>query len=137
MEIRAEQGDIVEQKVDAIIVNLFEGVESPGGATGAVDIALDGAISQVIKDGGCRGKEGTFTLIHTLGKLSSPRVVVAGLGKQETFTLDKVRNIAAGAARYLRNARCASGATITHGAGIGGLDPRDCAQAMTDRLALI
>ena len=132
MEIRAEQGDIVEQKVDAIIVNLFEGVESPGGATGAVDIALDGAISQVIKEGGCRGKEGTFTLIHTLGKLSSPRVVVAGLGKQENFTLDKVRNIAAGAARYLRNARCVSGATITHGAGIGGLDPRDCAQALTE-----
>ncbi len=132
MEIRAEQGDIVQQKVDAIIVNLFEGVESPGGATGAVDQALDGAISQVIKDGGCRGKDGEFTLIHTLGKLPAPRVVVAGLGKQEDFTLDKVRNIAAGAARFLRTARCVSGATITHGAGIGGLDPRDCAQALTE-----
>ena len=132
MEIRAEQGDIVQQKVDAIIVNLFEGVESPGGATGAVDQALDGAISQVIKDGGCRGKDGEFTLIHTLGKLPSPRVVVAGLGKQEDFTLDKVRNIAAGAARFLRSARCTSGATITHGAGIGGLEPRDCAQGLTE-----
>ncbi|MCH8010325.1 MAG: hypothetical protein IIC91_15860, partial [Chloroflexi bacterium] len=132
MEIRAEQGDIVQQKVDAIIVNLFEGVTSPGGATGAVDQALDGAISQVIKDGGCRGKDGTFTLIHTLGKLPAPRVVVAGLGKQEDFTLDKLRNIAAGAARFLRSARCTSGATITHGAGIGGLEPRDCAQALTE-----
>ena len=132
MEIRAEQGDIVQQKVDAIIVNLFEGVTSPGGATGAVDKALDGAISQVIKDGGCRGKEGTFTLIHTLGKLPSPRVVVAGLGKQEDFTLDKVRNIAAGVGRFLRGARCTTGATITHGAGIGGLEPRDCAQALTE-----
>ena len=132
MEIRAEQGDIVQQKVDAIIVNLFEGVTSPGGATGAVDQALDGAISRVIKDGGCRGKDGTFTLIHTLGKLPAPRVVVAGLGKQEDFTLDKLRNIGAGAARFLRSARCTSGATITHGAGIGGLEPRDCAQALTE-----
>ena len=132
MEIRAEQGDIVQQKVDAIIVNLFEGVTSPGGATGAVDQALDGAISQVIKDGGCRGKDGEFTLIHTLGKLPSPRVVVAGLGKQEDFTLDKVRNIAAGVGRFLRGARCTTGATITHGAGIGGLEPRDCAQALTE-----
>ncbi len=41
MKIRAERGDIVQQKVDAIIVNLFEGVTSPGGATGAVDQALD------------------------------------------------------------------------------------------------
>ncbi len=132
MEIRVEQGDIASQAVDAIVVNLFEGVEAPGGATGAVDKALDGAISQVIKDGSCRGKDGTFTLIHTLGKLATPRVVVAGLGKQDAFTVDKVRNLAANTARYLRRNRCKTAATITHGAGIGGLDAQDCAQAIAE-----
>ena len=132
MEIRVEQGDIAQQKADAIVVNLFEGVTIPGGGTGAVDGALDGAITRVIADGGCRGKESEFTLIHTLGKLPAPRVVVAGLGKSDKFTLDKVRSISAGAARSLRRARCETAATITHGAGIAGLDPEACAQAIAE-----
>jgi leucyl aminopeptidase len=132
MNVRVERGDIARYQADAIVVNLFEGVTSPGGGTGAVDRALDGAISRVIADGGCRGKDGELTLIHTLGKIPSPRVLVAGLGKADKFTLDKVRTISAGAARYLRRARCQTVATITHGAGIAGLDPEACAQAIAE-----
>ena len=132
MEIRVERGDIAQSSASAIVVNLFEGVTQPGGGTGAVDKALDGAISQVIKEGDCRGKQGEITLIHTLGKISSPRVLVAGLGKQEKFTLDRVRNLAAGVARNLRRRRCETAATITHGAGIAGLDPEACAQAIAE-----
>jgi leucyl aminopeptidase len=132
MNVRVERGDIASYQADAIVVNLFEGVTSPGGGTGAVDRALDGAISRVIADGGCRGKDGDLTLIHTLGKIPSPRVLVAGLGKADKFTLDKVRTISAGAARYLRRARCQTVATITHGAGIAGLDPEACAQAIAE-----
>ncbi len=132
MEIRVERGDIAQYQASAIIVNLFEGVTHPGGGTGAVDGALNGAISHVIRDGDCRGKENEFTLIHTLGKIPSPRVLVAGLGKAESFTLDKVRAVAARAARQLRRHRCKTIATITHGAGIAGLDPEACAQAIAE-----
>ena len=132
MEIRVERGDIAQHSADALIVNLFEGVTQPGGGTGAVDQALDGAISRVIQDGDCRGKDAELTLIHTLGKIPSPRVLVAGLGKQDKFTLDKVRSVAAGAARQLRRRRCETIATITHGAGIAGLDPEACAQAIAE-----
>src|SRR3990167_8672244 len=91
MEIRVERGDIAQQQAGAIVVNLFEGVTSPGGGTGAVDRALDGAISQVIAGGDCRGKDGDLTLLHTLGKLPAPRIVVAGLGKSEAFPLAQGR----------------------------------------------
>src|SRR5579859_235193 len=49
VEIRVEQGDILGFGVKAIVVNLLEGVDRPGGATGAVDRALDGAISRLIR----------------------------------------------------------------------------------------
>lgn len=45
MEIRVTQGDIAALAVDVVVVNLFEGVAQPGGATGAVDAALGGAIT--------------------------------------------------------------------------------------------
>ena len=39
MDIKVVAGDITQQAVGAIIVNLFQGVTAPGGATGAADSA--------------------------------------------------------------------------------------------------
>ncbi|MBI4498959.1 MAG: leucyl aminopeptidase [Chloroflexi bacterium] len=132
VEVRVVQGDIAQQAVDAIVVNLFEGVQHPGGATGAVDRALGGAITQLIADGDIKGKSGEMTLVHTFGKLPARRVVVAGLGKAERFDLDRVRNLSAEVGRYLKRIGAERAATIVHGAGIGGLDPEAAAQAMTE-----
>ena len=121
MEFRLETGDIVASTADAIVVNLFEGVTAPGGATGAVDRALDGIISRLIAQGDIRGKAGEITLVHTLGKFPSPRVVVAGLGKARDFDVDAIRNLAANVVRYLRRPGIKTVATIAHGAGIAGL----------------
>ncbi len=126
MEIRVESGDITANPSKAIVVNLLQGVKEPGGATGAVDRVLDGAISRLIEDGELQGKHGELTLIHTLGRLPAPRVLVVGLGKAEEFTLDRVRDLAASSARHLRRLHVESFATITHGAGIGGLEAEAC-----------
>ena len=75
-------------EADALIVNLFEGVAQPGGATGVVDKALDGAITQLIAAGEIKGKSGELTLVHSLGKIPARRVIVAGLGKQAQFDVD-------------------------------------------------
>src|SRR3989337_3920189 len=102
VDISVERGDLAQHPAKAVIVNLFEGVKSPGGGTGAVDKALDGAIGQLIADGEIKGKKNELTLIHTLGKLPTPRVLVAGLGKQTQFSLDTVRDITGTALRRLR-----------------------------------
>ena len=132
MDVSVIQGDISEAEADVVVVNLFEGVTSPGGATGAVDRALGGAISQLIELGEIRGKAGERTTVHTFGKIAAPRVLVAGLGKAEEFDLRSVRNLSAAVARASRKPGVEHVATIAHGAGIGGLDPDDCAQALTE-----
>ncbi len=132
MEFRLETGDIAASAADATVVNLFEGITAPGGATGAVDRALGGAISKLIAQGDIRGKAGEITLIHTLGKTPSPRVVVAGLGKAREFDVDAIRNLAANVVRYLRRPGIKTIATIAHGAGIAGLPVEACAQAIAE-----
>ena len=132
MQIKVQSGDISAFGADAIVVNLFEGITTPGGGTGAVDRALGGAISQLIEAGDIRGKSGEFTLIHSLGRIPAPRVVVAGLGKSSEFSIDKVRSLSAELARFLRRQRLKDAAVITHGAGIAGLPPEDCAAAIAE-----
>jgi len=136
MRVTVESGDITKSDAPCIVVNLFEGISAPGGGTGAVDHALAGAISSLISSGDIRGKWGELTLVHTFGKLPSPRVLVAGLGKSSDFTVDRVRDLSANVARFLRGKRIARFATITHGAGIAGLDPAACAQAIAEGAVL-
>jgi leucyl aminopeptidase len=132
MRIQVQSGDISQFKADAIVVNLFEGVAAPGGGTGAVDAAIGGAISDLIASGDIRGKSGEFTLIHSLGRLPSPRVIVAGLGKSTDFSIDQVRLLSGELARYLRRQRLKDVAVIAHGAGIAGLPAEDCAEAIAE-----
>jgi leucyl aminopeptidase len=132
IEIKVIKEDVTKVKTPALIINLFDGVKTPGGATGAVDKALDGAISQLIADGEIKGKTGELTLIHTFGKIGPARVLVAGLGKQDKFTANTVREVMGSAARFLRGKGVASACTIAHGAGIVGLDPKAAGQAIAE-----
>ena len=132
MDIKAVSGDITQSDAGAIVVNLFEGVQSPGGATGAADRAMDGAISRLIADGEIKGKKGEITVIHTLGRIPPARVVVAGLGKAERFDAEVVRQVMGSVCRRLRGAGIERAATILHGAGIGGMDVDVSAQAIAE-----
>jgi len=132
MQFEVTAGDIARTQADVVVVNLFEGVTTPGGGTGAVDQALDGAISKLIALGDIKGKAGELTLIHTYGKIPAPRVVVAGLGKPAEFDIDAVRNLAANVVRFVRRPGVKTVATIAHGGGIAGLDPELCAQAVAE-----
>ncbi len=132
MKITVEQANIAPFHADLIIVNLFEGVTHPGGATGAVDHALDGRISHVIALGDCAGKLGETTLLYTTDELHAPRVLVVGLGDRDRFDLQTVRIASAKAIAVANKLGAKTVATIVHGAGIGGLDPQDAAQAVVE-----
>lgn len=136
MEIGVETGDITKTAAPCVVVNLFEGVTSPGGATGAMDRALGGQLSELIAAGDIRGKSGEMTLLHTFGKIPASRVLVAGLGKSAEFDVDKIRDLGAALGRFMRGKRIDRFATIAHGAGIGGLDPEACAQALVEGAVL-
>ena len=132
MNLQVVQGSIQDTSADVLIVNLFEGVGVPAGATGAVDKALNGAITDVIRSGDYRGKLNELTVLYSRGALPAPRVIVVGLGKVQDFTLDRVRQAAAWAARRARDLGCKSIATVAHGAGTGQIDPTSAAQAVIE-----
>jgi leucyl aminopeptidase len=131
VELRVRQGSVTEIDTPLLVVNLFEGVTQPGGATGAVDAALGGQISQLIAEGEITGEPASVSVIHNAGNraLAARRVAVVGLGKRDDFDLEAVRVAAAVAARKARDLKVDSFATIVHGAGVGGMDAEDAARS--------
>ena len=136
MELQVSIGNLASWQGDGVVVNLFDGVTTPGGATGAVDVALNGLITKLIQKGDIKSKLGSTTVIHTYDHLPADRVCVVGLGKQNEFTLDRARIAAAAGVKALRNSGAKNIATIIHGAGIGGLDIENAAQANAEGILL-
>ncbi|MEZ4865927.1 MAG: leucyl aminopeptidase [Caldilineaceae bacterium] len=133
MQITTVQGNLADQQSDCLVVNLFEGVTAPGGATGALDQRLGGAISNLIATADFTGKRGTTALLYTNGALPAPRVLIVGLGMAEKLDTQAIRQAAATAHQALRKLKgVASYATIVHGAGIGGSDVQAAAQATAE-----
>ena len=132
MQVLIQSGNIQAVDADAIVVNLFEGVTQPGGATGAVDQALNGAIRELIASGDVRGKLNETAMIYPRGGIPARRVIVVGLGAEATFSLDAARQAAAAAARQARDTGARSLASVVHGGGRGGLALADAAQAVVE-----
>jgi leucyl aminopeptidase len=117
---------------DAIIVNLFKGVKSPGGATGAIDRAFNGIITKMIARGEINGKLGETAVIHTFGKTAADTVIIVGLGASADFGTDEIRKAAGAAIKCARTIKAKSVGTILHGAGIGGFRAEQAARCVCE-----
>jgi leucyl aminopeptidase len=134
MRIEVRQGDIAQHKVDVIIVNLFEGVTTPGGGTGAVDQALGGLLSQELSatPSVFKGKLADTLVLPTYGKLPARYVVLVGLGKAEEVKALQLRRASAAAIKACQKLKAKSAATLLHGAGIGGYETEAAARLLTE-----
>ncbi len=136
METRVVAGNVTEIQADAVVVNLFEGMERPHGAAAAVDKVLDGAITSLIGRGEARGKSEEISVVHTFGKLPARIAAVVGLGKREDLDVDKIRRMTGQFCRTLRKLNCRRVATIVHGSGVDGLGLEASAEAVTEGAVL-
>lgn len=69
MRVRVEIGDIARWEDEVVVVNLFDGVRRPGGATGAVDAALGHQISAMIGTGDLTGVWREAALFPTFDRI--------------------------------------------------------------------
>ena len=132
MKINVINQPITDFAGDLMIVNLFQDVKSPGGATGAVDKKTGGLISKLIEQGEISGKLGEITLLHHCETLKADKVLVVGLGKQDEFDYESIRKAAAAAIKKAAKVRAKHVGTVVHGAGLGGIDPARAAQAVVE-----
>jgi len=133
MKITLKQGSLSEAVCDVLVINLFEGVKTPGGGTGAVDKALDNLISSyVIEKEEFKGKLNEMYVLPTHGKIPADKVLIVGLGKAKDFNLGKIREISSKVIKKVKSLKTKNVCTILHGAGTAGLEAFDCAQMITE-----
>ncbi len=132
MKIAIKNQSVLDYEADVIIANLFEGVKVPGGATGAIDKALNGIIRKMINNGEITGELGETAIVHTFGRLKADKVLIVGLGKANTFGPEEIRKASGAAITRARQTNAKKVGSIVHGAGIGGIKPEIATQSLIE-----
>jgi leucyl aminopeptidase len=68
-----------------------------------IDKALDGLPGKTISSKEFSGRHGEISLLHTQGRINPERVLLAGLGKKEDITPEKLRQAGGKAASYIHS----------------------------------
>lgn len=134
IELSVEKGLLEETPANVLVLNLYEGVKIPSGATGSIDIALDGLISKfVIAKEGFDGKFGSMYVLPTNGRITAEKVLLVGMGKVKEFTPNRLRELSAKIIKKCQKMCNAKKViSVLHGAGIGGYDPELSARMITE-----
>ncbi|MEM5328188.1 leucyl aminopeptidase [Paraburkholderia sp. JHI2823] len=78
------EGPFLTGKSDCVVVGVFE-AQTLSGPAFAIDSAIGGAIARVVKAGDIDGKAGSTLLLPEVSGIGASRVLLVGLGKQDTF----------------------------------------------------
>lgn len=95
------------------------------------DELLGGLLAQICADEEFKGNLGEMTTVYTMGKLSAKRLIMIGLGKQETLNAQSVRRASAIAARHAQKTGAHSIALALDGETFG-VSKAASAQAQTE-----
>lgn len=103
MEVRAAYEKFFDVDADALVVTVYEGEKPDEGALKELDERTGGIVSELLGTDEIRGKQGDMVYVYRPGNIKARRLVLAGAGKREEFSLDTVRKVTGAAARFLRN----------------------------------
>ena len=105
MELEFTRESPIQYAGDAVVIGSHKGSPMTGVAA-EVNAALDGLLDRLIESGEITGKQSEMTVVHTVGKLPSPRVAVVGLGETWRDPHFAIRRAAGAAAQSLCNKGC-------------------------------
>ena len=98
MKLRSTTTQLEKLKDDIIVVGTFSDQKKLDGAAAYIDRVTSGLISSARTD--ITGKLYQTSMLYASTGLTAKRVLVIGLGKKNELTLEKIRGIAAQAARF-------------------------------------
>lgn len=106
MDIRIATTPVTTVAADAVVVGFFKGGQTDPleGPAAALDAALEGALAAMRRAGELAGGANETTVVHTLGKLDIPRLVLVGFGPRKDFSFEALRRASAAGCRAARKA---------------------------------
>ncbi len=121
LELNLTHTSAPEADSDCIVVGVFEN-GTLSAAAAAVDKASSGALERLIGNGDLAGRKNSHVWLYGLAGVKSPRVLVIGLGKQDSFKAAQFQQAAQHAGNQLAEARIDNAASWLSQLDVAGRD---------------
>ena len=129
MKLTFQARSLSQAEGDVLVVGGYAEEQRLPSPVAALDRALKGLLSEVLRTEKFNGKPEQIAYVHTAGRLPAKRVLVVGLGRRKELDAERVRRAAAAAVRRSRDL----GAKVVSTALLGdGLSPKVSAQALAE-----
>jgi leucyl aminopeptidase len=132
MNIRISTERYFDLTADALVVPIFEDENLNEGQLKELNERTGGTIASLIERREFRGKSNELAYIHSISGLKSQRLLLIGLGKEEKFNSNRLRETSGTVARYLKGKRVRSVALVMP----NKMDPETAALNLTEGLLL-
>ena len=93
MEFRVIRGTAEAMDVDSFIVCMYKGIKTLSPEVKELDSQLGGIIGEMITTETFKGKEMEVQVIHTLGRITPKKLILAGLGEEDHVDEEVLRNV--------------------------------------------
>ncbi len=103
MNISVQAGLLKDIECEILLVGHFEGEAKLQGTARTLDEGCDGIISDLIERGDFKGKLYSSSVLYTGNTIPGKRILIAGLGRRESFDLEKLRGLFSKAAQKIRD----------------------------------
>ena len=102
MDITVQTGDFRQFETDAILIPVLED-DFHNELLLAADAALEGRIQSFLNLGDFKGKPKTTSVLYTNGGITTPRIILVGLGMYSELNAEKVRQVSGHTAQMARD----------------------------------
>ena len=126
--VKRDKPELVAADVLAVFLRQEKSLP-PKSVVAQLDVRLNGCIRDYLDSGDFSGALNSTALVRTGGALQAPRVLLVGLGKPETCTIDTLRQASATAATATRRLGVSSVALVPPASDV---EPGEVGQALTE-----
>lgn len=102
MNIKVKHGNVSNEATEVLVLEGYEDAKDFGKAADTLDRALGGHLRELRKSREFQGKLNQTVVIHTRGDVAAKRILLAGLGKRDAVTVDRIRQVMGTVAKRVR-----------------------------------
>ncbi|MEM5010930.1 leucyl aminopeptidase [Niallia taxi] len=123
-------------KLECIVIGLFEKSIKLEGQLAELDEAFDGELTNLLKESDLSAKKKQIHIVHTFGKIGAKRIVFAGLGKQKELSFHDLQEVYGAVFQELSKWKYQQAAVLLNSFSNDALDSLDAAHALAEAFAL-
>ncbi|WP_108670683.1 leucyl aminopeptidase [Peribacillus acanthi] len=125
-----------KEQHECLLIGVTQHTSLENGIIKEVNLALNGQVSELLKDGDISTKKKAISSIHTLGQSGTKRVIFVGLGKAKELTFEELKEAYGKAFSYVNKAKYQTVTVDLDSFSSEQVEVADAAYALSEAFAL-